>query len=977
MAPGPGAIIPTDVCHSVSDPVPEIAADPSPGTQNLDHPMSPIHQLVDTGELVAERFRIVRFIAEGGMGEVYEAEDTVLRENVALKFLNRRNIDNEHVARRFRREILLARKVTHPNVCRLFDVFRHHLADGSRVAFVTMELLAGETLEEHLENHGAMNEDEALPIVRQMAEGLAAAHAVGVVHRDFKANNVILVPAPAYAYGWRAVITDFGLARSTGGTEFRNRGPTHSPLTGELKLVGTADYMAPEQLHGEEVTPISDLYALGVVMFEMVTGERPYEGANPVALLARRISEPPRRPSDVRPGLDPTWEQLILACLENDPAERPASAWDVIVALTGESTPLGPSPSGSIQRPQEIQELAEAYRARVQSGELDRPAAIPWKTVLLAFLGLGLVAVLWLALAPAEPEPPVDTRWPATPRRLTPEASLELDPALSPDGRRVAYSSNRRGRFEIWLRDLDTGAEEALDLGNGQLFQPAFSADGERLVYHDRLQGGIWEVELGGSPRPRQLTDFGSDPVIAPDGRRVVFQSTSSPLLADTAAPALADSTLWSVDRESGQLETLTERGQPAGGHAAPTFSPDGEFLAFSTSAYGGSEIWSLRLEDRQLDALVTSREGYDPIFAPDGAALYFSSSQRQVKGLWRLTLEEGVAVEEPREIRNLGLASIRQLTFDASGDRAIYTTLETRSELWTLTLDFAGSAIGPAQPLTGLGGRNNRPAFSPDGSHLAFDHWDVGTSIDLWTLALDGGPAQQRTRLDDDASQPQWSREGDALLFHRGPRGERRMWAIGLDGSPGAATEPVPLADLPGDVYWVALAPDGRRLAYHSSLEGEVGLWVQELGLEARLLLELRDLERDNEEEAAFLGFPCWSPDGRWLAFQHKRGEDDTQIVTLQVDDGAVTTLPELAGQNWPYSISPDGDRIAFAALRDGTWSLRWISRQTGREQLLTTIDQLGDYARYPAWSPTGDRLVYEHASTDGNLFLLESQED
>ena len=151
--------------------------------------MSPMTHLVKPGDLVAERFRIVRFIAEGGMGEVYEAEDTVLRERVALKFLNRRNIDNEHVARRFRREILLARKVTHPNICRLFDVFRHRLEDGgfgargepTEITFVTMELLAGETLEEYLVNHGPMSEGEALPVVRQMAEGLAAAHRRGLV----------------------------------------------------------------------------------------------------------------------------------------------------------------------------------------------------------------------------------------------------------------------------------------------------------------------------------------------------------------------------------------------------------------------------------------------------------------------------------------------------------------------------------------------------------------------------------------------------------------------------------------------------------------------------------------------------------------------------------------------------------------------------------------------------------------------------
>ena len=974
--------------------------------------MSPMTHLVKPGDLVAERFRIVRFIAEGGMGEVYEAEDTVLRERVALKFLNRRNIDNEHVARRFRREILLARKVTHPNICRLFDVFRHRLEDGgfgsrgepTEITFVTMELLAGETLEEYLVSHGPMSEGEALPVVRQMAEGLAAAHAVGVIHRDFKANNVILVPTGQTSTPWRAVITDFGLARSAAATSTEPQGPAHSPLTGELKVVGTADYMAPEQLYGEEVTPASDLYALGVVIFEMLTGERPYQAANPMVLLARRVSEDPRKPSDIRPDIDPRWEELILRCLERDPEERPSGGWEVITFLTGEAIPFGPSASGAIPRPREIvelaarQRLAEADTLQVETGGRLGRRGLGLALGLVLILGLVLAAV-FLARGPAAP---VDQGWTATPERLTPDASLEVDPALSPDGRWLAYSSNRNGLFEIFLRDLSPAPgqapenrhEQRLALGEGDFFQPTFSPDGRHLVYHDRRQGGIWRATLDGELDERlQLSNFGSCPAYSPDGRHLVFQSTSSPLLADTAAPALTDSTLWRLDLERHDLLQLTEPGQPPGGHATPTFSPDGRWIAFTTARYGSAEIWAIEWASRRLVPLVDgSLEGYDPVYGPDGQSLYFSSARRQVKGLWRLPLgRDGLPAGPAVEIRNLGLASIRQLTLSADGRRALYTTLETRSDLRAVGLDAAGAVSTAPQQLTRGGGRNNRPAFSPDGSWLAYDHWDVGSSIDLWLLDLTNDSTRQLTHWADDASQPQWSPAGDRLVFHRGPRDQRRVWETTFATTNDPASRP--LTDLPDGVYWIALDPSGRRLAYHSSHQGGPALWIQPLDGAPRRLVGLEELAigvldasspspsapdpGQSNLDSAFLGFPIWSPDGQWLAFQHKRSENDTQIRLASAADGTIESLPELPGHNWPYSFSPDGDKIAFAALRAGTWSLRWISRHSGEEHLLLTADQLGEYLRYPTWSPREDLLVYEHSRTDGNLFLLVPRED
>jgi TolB-like protein len=297
------------------------------------------------------------------MGEVYEAEDLELRERVALKTIRPEVAREEQALERFKREIHLARKVTHPGVCRVFDVFRDRTSEGETIV-LSMELLAGETLAERLRRSGRMSTVDVLPLVSQMAAALEAAHEAGIVHRDFKTGNVMLVPnvAPTFrsapeglkpgvgtegpgsrgqqadaAAGeiptrqLRAVVTDFGLARSAVGAE-----DAATTLVATPGMAGTPAYMAPEQVEGGKVTAAADLYALGVVMYEMVTGRQPFVGDTPLSTAVKRLKEPPPSPRKLAPDLDPQWERVILRCLERNPAHRFASAADVAQALAGE-----------------------------------------------------------------------------------------------------------------------------------------------------------------------------------------------------------------------------------------------------------------------------------------------------------------------------------------------------------------------------------------------------------------------------------------------------------------------------------------------------------------------------------------------------------------------------------------------------------------------------------------------------------------
>jgi serine/threonine protein kinase/tetratricopeptide (TPR) repeat protein len=306
------------------------------------------------GVVLSDRFRLVRFLAEGGMGEVYEAEDLELGDNVAVKIVRPDVARDDAVMLRFRREVHLARQVTHPSVCRCFDIFRHVPATARAagaesasgpITFLTMELIRGETLAKWLEREGPMTTEQAWPILEQVAAALAAAHGRGIVHRDLKPSNVMLDRSgPAL----RVVVTDFGLALSPDASEDLDRSqettrPAVGPslpdrrarlsITDRGQVLGTPAYMAPEQLLGAKISPATDIYALGALMYQMLTGHAPFEAENERDMALMRLSEPPTSPRRYLPDLDPRWERTILRCLERAPDKRFASTDEVLASL--------------------------------------------------------------------------------------------------------------------------------------------------------------------------------------------------------------------------------------------------------------------------------------------------------------------------------------------------------------------------------------------------------------------------------------------------------------------------------------------------------------------------------------------------------------------------------------------------------------------------------------------------------------------
>ncbi|MGC1905299.1 MAG: protein kinase [Candidatus Acidiferrum sp.] len=337
-----------DITLSYSD-------NPLPARPGLGVPASdvPPNAVFAPGQILAGRFHIIRFVARGGMGEVYEAEDLELNERVAVKTARFEASAGPHEIERFRREIQLARRVTHPNVCRTFDVFRHtsslsEFGVTTETLLVSMELLAGATLNNQIRRK-RMTTAEAMPIVTQMCAGLGAAHAVGVIHRDFKSSNVMLVPSsssgqhgssqatPPGSPPLRVVITDFGLAHA----EEHHHGYT---LTRTGDIVGTPAYMAPEQIEGGLITPATDIYSLGIVIYEMLSGALPFVGDTPLATAIKRLRTPAPSLLLSIPDLDENWAAVVERCLAVEPLQRFADTEEILSALRG-NTALRPPAS--------------------------------------------------------------------------------------------------------------------------------------------------------------------------------------------------------------------------------------------------------------------------------------------------------------------------------------------------------------------------------------------------------------------------------------------------------------------------------------------------------------------------------------------------------------------------------------------------------------------------------------------------------
>lgn len=594
-----------------------------------------------------------------------------------------------------------------------------------------------------------------------------------------------------------------------------------------------------------------------------------------------------------------------------------------------------------------------------QGVETSRPSVF-WFVSVGVVLVLAAVGFLYLFMAGAEA--PVVVR----PVQVTTWSGLDLFPSISPDGNSVVFSSDRTGRFEIFSKQFVQGAAEVqLTSDGGQNFQAEYSPDGSQIAYHSRERRGIWVIPSTGGT-PRRLTEFGSNPAWSPDGREIAFQSVELVDVSADTRNALAPSTIWRVPAQGGTPEQVTQTGQPAGGHGSPDWAPDGKRIAFDVNDWASSEIWTVDLKtgncqqifEKNLapESLTAARS--EPVYDPRGGAVYFATDV----GLsieWVRLNADGRATGEPEKIHDTTGSRARYVSLSREGRRIAFSSLSISSNIWSSPIGNGGNAAAPApaQLTANASTRSSSPAFSPDGSRLAFIIFNPGTPPHVWTMNIDGSDLKQLP--DSVGHSPWWIADGNRIVFTRISNDSTELWSAAADGS---STRPVASFGARNRFY-SRISPDGSSAVFNSTQDGTINMWMLNTtgGDPVQLTFD---------EELA--GFPAWSPDGKWIAFQIKRGTD-THVALIGKDGGAVTQLTSEPGQSWVYDWAPDNDEILFAGQRAGIWNIYAVSRSTRKIRKLTDFDSIRSYVRYPAWSPRNDRIAYEYAETRGNVWMSD----
>jgi Tol biopolymer transport system component len=747
--------------------------------------------------------------------------------------------------------------------------------------------------------------------------------------------------------------------------------------------MGTAGDMSPEQARGQTVDARSDIFNLGAVIYEMVAGQKPFDGETPSDVLAAILKSEPPLLSHLTSEAPPELVRMVTKALRKDREQRYQTAKDLLLDLKSlkeelefqvkldrsvppsktveASAAMSPSQHlGTGKTEASTDEIKTAVSTITQSlsAEIKRhKTGAILAVAVLVVATLGGVFALYKFLNRRQSDTLSGTEPPQVLRttQITTWTGEDLYPSFSPDGNSIAYSSDHDGNFEIYVKPLTPGSREIQVTSDGkQNFEPAWSPDGQYIAFYSKNRGGIWITPPSGGTL-KQLTRFGSHPKWSNDGSLIAFQSDPITDLGAQASPSQPPSTIWVVRASSSDDPTqITKVGGPPGGHGAPSWSADGKHIVFCVSDFGATSVWTIASNGNNARQIV--KYGLDPVYAPDGESIYYVS----LTGLWkiRVAAASGAPVGEPVQLTSGSSERIRHVAVSADGKKFAYTALLTNSNIWSVPLAH-GSNTGNPVPLTqDRNLRNALPAFSPDGKQIAFNTQKAngeGGEGDIWMMDADGKNATQVTT--EGGGVANWFPNGEQLAF-MSSRDWRKLRIVNLE-----TRQDQPLLDFGEDVNYMRLSPDGKQIIFNSKKSGTTNVW--KIPIEGG---EATQLTFDKE----FMGFACWSPDGQTLGVQVKRG-GDTNVAVMPGDGGAFTQLTFEKGQAWIYSFSPDGDKIAFAGFRDGVWNVWWVSRSTKEQKQLTNYTKLNAYVRYPAWSPLSDQIVYEYAETTGNIWSME----
>jgi eukaryotic-like serine/threonine-protein kinase len=871
---------------------------------------------------------ILSVVGSGGMGEVYRARDERLQREVAIKVLPDALAGDKDLLRRFEQEARAAAALNHPNI---LSVYQFGLTETG-TPYVVMELLQGQTLRERLIT-GALPVRKTVEYALQITRGLAAAHDRGIIHRDLKPENLFITRDGVVK------ILDFGLAKlisTNGGAQ-----NTITALGSEAGTVlGTMGYMAPEQLRGQTVDPRCDIFSLGAVLYEMLSGQRAFHGETPADTVSAILKEEPPDLSEHPGKIPPALARIVQRCLEKNPAERFQSARDLafnLELLSSSSSSSGKVPA--VEPPGKKKKTAPLLAA-----------------VLLLLVGLAVGFLLARGQKSLLP-----SREPVALRRLTDFVGMEESPALSPDGRSVAFTADFTGRRQTWVRLLSGGTPLQITKDDADHQSPRWSADSASLIYFTPSsdangQGTIWEVPaLGGTPHPIATSFSAGD--LSHDGKLLAYLRAS----AGSVELAVADrdgghprsiarldsdynygNVRWSPDdrllaiqrgrtfdydvlyvpSSGGELKPLTRDGNPLSGFA---WLPDSSGVVYASSR--GSTVlylptmnlWSVHLDGKDLRQLTFGEFSYE---SPDvdskgnvvatRSRIQFDIWKYPVQGSARQNVARGV------QITHQTGAVLTPTLSPHDGEVAYLSDSGGRGNIWVLNLEDGQSrqVTFEQDPRVAIG----LPVWSPDGKYISFVRRGLtGWNVDLWLENPDGTNAH---KVADNGGWACWSPDSRWLYYSPPTQKGFRIEKISPDGG-----NPIVVRE---DALKAAVGPDGT-LYFTLNLASLNGVQGMEIRAARPENADARSVARiPGARLSLSLMQPVISPDGKWLALLLLDGP--TTNIWIQPTDGGPMRQVTDFGREATFisrrvSWSADGKSI-FAAVGKGEADIVWLSK-------------------------------------------------
>ena len=870
-------------------------------------------------------YKVFSELGRGGMGVVYKAEDTRLKRPVALKFLRSDVLEDDEHKERFLREAQAAAALDHPNICTVYEIDE---AEGE--TFIAMAFIEGQTVKDKIAER-PLKLEEALDITIQTAQGLQAAHEKGIVHRDIKGANLMVTPQG------QVKVMDFGLAQLA----------ERSQLTKTATILGTPAYMSPEQAKRQPTDRRTDVWSLGVVIYEMVTGRLPFEGEREDAVAYSIVHQEPEPITAQRVGVPTDLDRLVGKAMSKDAGERYQHVDEMLVDLRS----LKERESGA---------------SRQAPAALLRGSRAGWY-VALAVLGVAVIAAasVWLGVwGPIGREPPA----PLLSVPLTSDPGSEQQPAFSPEGNQVAFAwdGENRDNTDIYVKLLAGGRPLRLTTNPAEDSSPAWSPDGSQIAFLRRSEGsgGIFLVPpLGGAERKlAESPHFGAGRFSglswSPDGKFLAVPDRTSP-----EEPFA----IFLVSVESGEKERLTSPPAQSLADHGPAFSPDGRTLAFvRQSAVVIADIYLVQVaggEPRRLTFNDQMTRGL--AWTPDGREIVFSASSGggSTRSLWRISSLGGM----PELLSGTG-GNAFYPAISRQGSRLIYSRWTLDRNIWRLELSGLTTARNRPTRLIASTRTDFFPQISPDGERIAFES-DRSGSPEVWICDRDGRGAVQLTSFAGvNAGAPCWSPDGRWIAFDAAPDGNSDIYVINADGgSPRRLT-----TEGSGDTV-PSWSRDGKWIYFSSTRTGINQVWkAPAAGGEAVQVTK----------KGVFPAFEE-SPDGKFVFYAKSEGSlwDPVAVWRVPAEGGE-----EVAVLDSPRPVSYG----AWAGVEQGIYFidaersealvaegfLKFFHFDTGRVTRIASLgEQLATNAVQVAVSPDSSWILYVKDDQPGaDLMLVEN---